>query len=337
MNSDSRPVPSLSDVWKLPARARVVEVGLRDGLQAVERPLPLGAKVEIVHRLIDAGVTEIEVASFAHPKILPQLADAEELLRRVPRIDGVTYRGLVPNLRGMRRAADCDLDEVAVVVPADDGMALKNQNRSTSELLTETREIGRLAADAGQRLIVAVACAFFAPSRGTVPSAERIAVVEGALEAGADAVYLATTTGQEHPAEVHDGVAEVRRRFPELSCGVHLHNRNGFAPANALAALTAGADWLEASFSGLGGDMWFPGDPTVLGNMATEDLLHLLGGLGIETGIDFEKHRRLAAEVTDLTGFPVTSFVARGGSRDDLAAATWPDTHPGRADGDAGR
>lgn len=328
---------SLINAWGLPPSARLVEVGLRDGLQAVPRPLGTDTKLAIVDRLIDAGVREIEVASFAHPKVLPQLADAEELLRRVPRDRGVTYRALVPNLRGMGRAAECRLDEVAVVVPADDEMARKNQNRSTAELLQETREIAGIAQHAGQRLIVAVACAFFAPTRGPVPRARRLAVVEAAVEAGADAVYLATTTGQEHPAEVYEGIAEVRDRFPGLSCGAHLHNRNGFAPANALAALAAGADWLETSFSGLGGDMWFPGDPTVLGNMATEDLLHLLQGLGIDTGVDFEKLRRLASDVTEMTSFPVTSFVARGGSRTDLARASWPDQTPGDVDADAGR
>lgn len=315
---------SLLRKWGLPARTRVVEVGLRDGLQAVERPLSTETKLEIIDSLIEAGVTEIEVASFAHPKVLPQLADAEELIAALPRDRGTVYRGLVPNLRGMVRAAECRLDEVAIVVPADDGMALKNQNRTTAQLLDEVQEVGRIAKDAGQRLIVAVACSFFAPCRGPVTQAERLAVVEGAVEAGADAVYLATTTGEEHPGEVYEGIRDVLDRYPDLPVGAHLHNRNGFAPANALAALSAGASWLEASFSGLGGDVWFPGDPTVLGNMATEDLLHLLEGMNISSGIDFESYRPIAERVTELTDFPVTSFVARGGTRGDLARAEWP-------------
>lgn len=317
---------SLLRHWGLPQRTRVVEVGLRDGLQAVETPVETQTKLEIVDSLIAAGATEIEVASFAHPRVLPQMADAEELIASLPREQGVTYRALVPNLRGMLRAAECQLDEVAIVVPADDGMALKNQNRTTAQLLEEVREVGRIAEAAGQRLIVAVACSFFAPCRGPVTQAERLTVVEGALEAGADAVYLATTTGEEHPREVYAGIRDVLDRHPELPVGAHLHNRNGFAPANALAALSAGASWLEASFSGLGGDMWFPGDPTVLGNMATEDLLHLLEGMGIASGIDFECYRPIAERVTGLTGFPVTSFVARGGTRGDLAEAEWPES-----------
>ncbi|QFG70175.1 hydroxymethylglutaryl-CoA lyase [Ornithinimicrobium pratense] len=312
-------------MWGLPESARVVEVGLRDGLQAVAEPLPLDTKLGIVEDLIDAGVREIEVCSFAHPKVLPQLADAEELLARVPRDPQVRYRGLAPNLRGAQRAAECELDEITVVIPAEDGMALKNQGRRTEELLADLPAIGEVARGAGQELVVAVACAFFSPSYGEVSRESRHRVVAAAVEAGATGVYLATTTGQEHPRELYDGIRAAQRAFPGLSVGAHLHNRNGFAPANALAALSAGADWLETSFAGLGGDMWFPGDPTVLGNMSTEDLVHLLAGMGIRTGIDLEKVRAIAERVYAVTGFPRSSFVSRGGTRADLAAAEWPD------------
>lgn len=312
-------------MWGLPESARVVEVGLRDGLQAVAKPLPLETKLGIVEDLIAAGVREIEVCSFAHPKVLPQLADAEELLARVPRDPRVRYRGLAPNLRGAQRAAECELDEITVVVPAEDGMALKNQGKRTEELLADLPAIGEVARGAGQELVVAVACAFFSPCYGEVSQESRHRVVAAAVEAGAAGVYLATTTGQEHPRELYDGIRAARDAFPGLSVGAHLHNRNGFAPANALAALSAGADWLETSFAGLGGDMWFPGDPTVLGNMATEDLVHLLDGIGIRTGIDLEGARAIAEQVYDVTGFPRSSFISRGGTRADLAAAEWPD------------
>ncbi|MDO5493321.1 MAG: hydroxymethylglutaryl-CoA lyase [Nesterenkonia sp.] len=312
-------------MWDLPEQTRVVEVGLRDGLQAVEAGLTTAQKIDIVHRLIETGVREIEVASFAHPKVLPQLADAEEVLAELPRTAGVRYRALVPNLRGAQRAAECEIDEVAVVIPAEDGMALKNQGRTTDQLLGELQAIGELARSSGQQLVVAVACAMFSPCHGPVEPERRNKVLAAARNAGAAGVYLATTTGQEHPRELYDAVVETRQRFPEMDCGVHLHNRNGFAPANALAALSAGAGWLESSFAGLGGDMWFPGDPTVLGNMATEDLVHLLDGMGVRTGIDLEGCRGIAESVIAETGFPVSSFVMRGGTRADLANATWPE------------
>ena len=115
--------------------------------------------------------------------------------------------------------------------------------------------------------------------------------------------------------------------YPELDVGVHLHNRNGFAPANALASMMAGASWLEGSFGGLGGDMWFPGDPAVLGNAALEDLIHLCDGLGIATGIDLEKYMKVSDRIAELTGRPSASFVSRGGTRNDLAAARWPENN----------
>lgn len=312
-------------MWNLPTTARVIEVGLRDGLQAIPEPLALQDKLDIVERLIRAGVREIEVCSFAHPRVLPQLADAEVLLREVPRVAGVRYRALAPNLRGAQRASECELDELAVVVPAEDGMAIKNQGKTTRALLDDVAQIGKLTQASGQDFIVAVACAFFSPTYGPVSSEQRRAVISSASDAGASGVYLATTTGQEHPREVYEGVLQTRQEFPHLTVGVHLHNRNGFASANALAALSAGADWLETSFAALGGDLWFPGDPTVLGNMATEDLVHLLDGMNIETGIDLDGIRQISDTVYDLTGFPRSSFVARGGTRQDLALASWGD------------
>lgn len=303
---------------------RLVEVGLRDGLQSVTTPLRIGQKVEIVERLIAAGVREIEAVSFAHPAVLPQLADAEKVMAAVPRVDGVRYRALVPNLRGAQRAAECDLDEWAIVISADEQMSVRNQRRTVDEMLAELGSVAELARQRGVRLIVAVACAFFAPVRGPVPRREYVKVVDAAVDAGADGVYLACTTGQEHPREVEERLRDVSERHPELAVGIHLHNRNGFAPANAVAAMVAGARWLEGSFCGLGGDLWFPGDPTVLGNAPLEDLIHLCESMGIRTGIDLGSYLVVARTVSDFTGIPSTSFISRGGSREELARAVWP-------------
>ncbi|WP_326965933.1 FCD domain-containing protein [Arthrobacter sp. CG_A4] len=231
---------------------------------------------------------------------------------------------MVPNLRGAQRAADCGLDELVVVVSADDEVSMRNQGLTVNEVLADLAKIGDLAQSVGTRLLVAVACAYFAPARGTVTREERPRVVEAVADAGAGGVYLAATSGEEQPAEMYEGVAEVRQLYPQLDLGVHLHNRNGFAPANALASMMAGATWLEESFGGLGGDMWFPGDPSVLGNVALEDLIHLCDGLGIERGIDLVKYMRVSDKITELTGRPSASFVSRGGTRADLAAAHWP-------------
>ncbi len=309
----------------LPSSIRLVEVGLRDGLQSVPAMVPTAEKVELVQLLIDAGVREIEAVSFAHPKVLPQLADAAEVMAAVPRIDGVRYRGLAPNFRGAERAVDCGLDELVVVVSADEEVSLRNQRLTVDQILADVERIGALADRSGIRFVVAVACAFFAPARGPVTREERLRVVRAAVQAGADCVYLAATSGEEEPGEMYDGIAEVRRLYPGLDVGVHLHNRNGFAPANALAAMLAGATWLEGSFAGLGGDLWFPGDPSVLGNAALEDLVHLCDGLGITTGIDLDRYMLASERIVELTGRASSSFVSRGGTRAALAAASWPD------------
>lgn len=308
----------------LPERARIVDVTLRDGLQVVTEKVPTSVKVEIVEALVAAGVTEIEAVSFAHPRLLPQLADAEELMAEVPRREGIRYRGLVPNAKGAERAVGCGLDEMVAVAAVDDEVSRRNQGRSTAEVLAELPRIGELARDAAADLVVVVACGFFAPARGQVPWVATEAVVDAAVAAGAAGIALATTTGMEDPVQVAAGVRDTRARHPELGIGVHLHNRNGFAPANALAALTNGADWLEGAVAGLGGDLWFPGDPTVLGNAATEDLVHLLDSVGVTTGVDLDLLRQAMRLVTEATNWPPTSFVARGGTRHDLATATWP-------------
>lgn len=310
---------------RLPDSIRLVEVGLRDGLQAVPEPCRTEDKVRVVEGLIAAGVKEIEAVSFAHPKALPQLADAEALMAAVPRPAGVRYRGLVPNLRGAQRAVGCDLHEWVVVVPVDEEVAQRNQRRTVSQLLGELGQVGEMAREHNVRLVVAVATAFFAPARGVVPLAQTLVVVDTAVASGADGVYLAATSGQEQPLEIADGVAQVRERYPGLDVGVHLHNRNGFAPANALLAMAAGASWLEGSFAGLGGDLWFPGDPTVLGNAPMEDLIHLCDSLGVRTGISLVDYLGVVREVEQLTGTTSTSFVTRGGTRQELATAAWPE------------
>ena len=310
----------------LPDRIRVVEVGLRDGLQAVYDPiLSTETKIEVVRRLIDSGVREIEAVSFAHPSVLPQLADAADVMANVPRPDGVRYRGLVPNLRGAQRAVQTGLDEIVVVVSADEEVSRRNQNRTTDQVLAELAEIGPLVRANGCELVVGVACAFFAPAHGPVAWERTVAVVDAAVDAGATGVYLAATSGMEHPYEMATGIDVVRKRHPHLSVGVHLHNRNGLAMANAIAAMGAGAQWLETAFGGLGGDMWFPGDPEVLGNAPTEDLVHTCGMLGVDTGIDLARYLGVVDLMAEETARRPVSFVSRGGSRDELAHAAWPE------------
>ncbi|MQA01662.1 MAG: hydroxymethylglutaryl-CoA lyase [Streptosporangiales bacterium] len=312
----------------LPAATRLVEVGLRDGLQTVEQIVDTADKVAVARALIDAGVTEIEAVSFAHPRVLPQFADAAEVMAQVPRVDGVRYRGLVPNVRGAERAADCGLDGMVALACADEGVARINQNSTVADILAGLPAIGQIADRAGAEYIVGVAMAFFAPGRGLTPEADRMRCVDAAVDADAHGVYLACSTGMEDPRQVHDAVCTVKQRHPGLAVGVHLHARNGMATATALAALLAGADWLEGAFGGLGGDLWAPGAPEVLGNAPFEDLVHLTASMGIETGIDLTRYLRVVRQIEKLTGWTPLSAVVAGGTREELAAHRWPTSQP---------
>jgi hydroxymethylglutaryl-CoA lyase len=304
---------------RLPPRIRLVEVGLRDGLQTVTTPVSTEDKLALVEALIASGVTEIEAVSFAHPRVLPQLADASEVMARVARPPGVTYRGLVPNLRGAQRAADCGLDVTVALACADETVTRRNQNATVAEVLAELPKIAEVVRGSGSEFVVGVANAFFAWGSGVVPQQERLRCVDAAVEAGARGVYLACTTGMEDPRQVFDGVREVRERHPGIEVGVHLHARNGMALASALTAMQAGADWLEGAFAGLGGDLWAPGPPEVLGNAPFEDLVHLAELMGIETGVDLPRYLAVVRRVQELTGWKPQSFIMSGGTRAELS------------------
>jgi len=302
---------------------RLVEVGLRDGLQAVPRVLDTSTKVQIVERLISAGVREIEVASFAHPAVLPQLADAADVLAAVPRTDGVVYRALVPNLRGAQRAADTAVDVVVALVSCDEKVSRINQGRSVEDVLRELPHIGAVARESGKEFVVGIAMAFFAPCAGLTSAEVRETVADRCVEAGARGVYFADTVGMADPVQITSALRETRARHADLEIGLHLHARNGFALANAYAALQTGVDWLESAFCGLGGDMWFPGTPDVLGNLATEDLLALTSAINVETGIDSGAYEAVSLAAAQATGAPRRDHVGRGGSRGQLAAMSW--------------
>lgn len=194
----------------LPSQIRLVEVGLRDGMQTVTRPVSTDDKVDLVRALIDSGVTEIEAVSFAHPKVLPQFADSVEVMSRVPRVEGVIYRGLVPNLRGAERAAECRLDVMVALATTDEAVTRKNQNTTVAEVLAGLPAIGNVAADAGSEFVVGIANSFFAWGSGLTPEAKRLEAVEAAVQAGASGVYLACTTGMEDPKQVFDGIVQVK-------------------------------------------------------------------------------------------------------------------------------
>jgi hydroxymethylglutaryl-CoA lyase len=207
---------------------------------------------------------------------------------------------------------------MVALATTDEAVTRKNQNATVAEVLAGLPAIGEVAQNAGSEFVVGIANSFFAWGSGLTPEAKRMEAVEAAVQAGASGVYLACTTGMEDPKQVFDGIVQVKNQYPKLQVGVHLHARNGMALATALASMQAGVDWLEGSFGGLGGDLWAPGPPEVLGNAPLEDLVHLMDSIGVRTGIHLDSYLKVVRRVAELTGWQSTAAVVRGGTRDDL-------------------
>ncbi len=251
--------------------AEIVEVGPRDGLQNEREVLPTQTKVRYIERAVAAGLTRIEAVSFAHPQRVPQMADAEAVLASVPRLPSVSYSGLVLNQRGLDRALACQLDEVNYVLVATDALSQRNQGMSSAESLQVWNGIAAAARQAGTKVTLTIAAAFGCPYTGRV-APERVAALL-ADAAPADEICLADTIGAGRPPEVSHLTGLVKAHT-DVRLRAHFHNTRNTGYANALAALAAGVSALDASTGGIGGCPFAPG---ATGNIATEDLLYLLG------------------------------------------------------------
>lgn len=301
---------------EVPQRISLREVGPRDGLQN-EDPVPTEGKVALIDALSRTGVRRIEAVSFVHPKAIPQMADAAEVWAQIDRNPDVRYSALVPNLRGAQRALDAGFVDIEVVISASDTHNRRNINRSTDESLAELSAIVELVHSSGGTLQVIVATAWGCPYEGDVSVERVLYVVDGALAAGADSIAYGDTTGMATPIRVTRLVEETRRAFPDVAPGLHFHNTRGTGLANVLAALQLGVDDFDASVGGLGGCPYAPG---ASGNIATEELVHMLEDMGIDTGVDLAALIDVAAEAEQLVGHKLPSQVLRAGPRTRTAA-----------------
>ncbi len=295
----------------MPARISLREVGPRDGLQN-EDPVPAAAKIALIDHLGRTGVGRIEAVSFVRADAIPQMADADEVWAGVQRVPSVRYSALAPNLRGARRALDAGFTEVEVVVSASDTHNRKNVNRSTAESLDETAVVISEAHERGATCQVIVSTAWGCPYEGDVP-VERVLQVAGrAVADGADSVSFGDTTGMATPRRVRDLVGGFRSRFPQAPLNLHFHNTRGTGLANVLAALELGVDDFDASVGGLGGCPYAPG---ATGNIATEELVHMVEDMGVATGVDLDAMIGAAAEAERTVGRELPSQVLRAGPR----------------------
>ena len=301
----------------LPAAVSVREVGPRDGLQN-EAPVSTEAKVELLDALSNTGVRRIEAVSFVHPRAIPQMADADEVWRRITRHDDVRYSALVPNLRGAQRALDAGFREIEVVVSASDTHNRKNINRSTDESLDDIAELVANAHAAGVKVQVIVATAWGCPYEGDVPTERVVAAASRAIRDGADAISFGDTTGMATPGRVTRLIGELRSTHPDAPLNLHFHNTRGAGLANVMAALQLGVADFDSSVGGLGGCPYAPG---ASGNVATEELIHLVEDMGVDTGINLDAMIEAAATAERIVGRTLPSQVLRAGPRTRTTAA----------------
>jgi hydroxymethylglutaryl-CoA lyase len=295
----------------LPDRISLREVGPRDGLQN-EDPVPTDAKVALIDRLSGTGVQRIEAVSYVRPQAIPQMADADEVWKRTVKNQGVRYSALVPNLKGAIRALDSGFTELEAVVSASETHNWKNVNRSTEQSLDEIAEIIALAHDRGATVQVIVSTAWGCPYEGDVPVERTVAVATRAIRDGADSSSFGDTTGMATPTRVEHLVGAFRSAHPEQSLNLHFHNTRGTGLANVLTALQMGVSDFDASVGGLGGCPYAPG---ATGNIATEELVHMVEDMGVATGINLDAMIEAAAEAERIVGRTLPSQVLRAGPR----------------------
>jgi hydroxymethylglutaryl-CoA lyase len=298
-------------VTDLPGRISLREVGPRDGLQN-EAPVPTAAKVRLVDALSRTGVRRIEAVSFVRPSAIPQMADADEVWASIDRSPGITYSALAPNLRGGTRALDLGCLDIETVVSASDTHNRANVNRSTAESLDDIAELIAVAHERGAVCHVTVSTAWGCPYEGDIEVSRVVDVARRAVADGADGLSFGDTTGMATPTRVTELIGETRMALPGVPLNLHFHNTRGTGLANVLAALQMGVADFDASVGGLGGCPYAPG---ASGNVASEELVHMLEDMGVDTGVDLDALIEVAREAERIVGRELPSQVLRAGPR----------------------
>ena len=298
-----------------PSRVTVCEVGPRDGLQNEKVVLSVEQKVELIDRISAAGAKIIEIGSFVNPKAVPTMADTDEVARRIKRRDGIEYRVLIFNLRGLERSEDVGIKKAKLTVSASRTHSLKNAGKTPEEAVRAFADCAEYAAAKGITLSGAIPTAFGCPFEGRIPVEQVLSLVDRFLEIGVKELSLSDTTGMANPAQVFDYVHRVRRDFPEVTWNLHFHNTRGMGLANVAAGMLAGIDRFDGGFAGLGG---CPFVPDASGNIASEDLLHMLGEMGVPTDYDLDAAIAIARRVREFVGHGTESFILKAGKNSDL-------------------
>ncbi len=291
------------------------DVAPRDGFQIEPNLVPTDLKVHVINALGAAGVPGIEATSFVHPKAVPQMADAEEVMRQIRRYPSTRYSVLVPNLRGAQRALATGPDQLNLVVSASESHNRANLNRGTFETLAEHKAVAELSLKAGIPVQGGIATSFGCPFEGRIPIERVLTVVERYVEIGVTGIGLADTTGMANPIQVRRLVSAVKDRWPDLDVHLHFHNTRGMGLANVYAGFLEGVTHFDASLGGIGGCPFAPG---ATGNICTEDTVHMFSEMGLETGIDLDGLIQLSRRMEKALGHKLPGQVMKAGKTMDL-------------------
>jgi hydroxymethylglutaryl-CoA lyase len=299
----------------LPARVKLCEVGLRDGLQNEPKILTVSEKLKLAESLIDAGFKVIELGSFMSPKAVPQMADTDELFKLLKSVKGVELRALVANKRGVERAIDCGCRKIKLNVSASKRHNLANINKTPRETVAGFNENVDLALKNGLEVSGSISMPFGSPWEGLIPVEDVEGIVEAYLGVGIKEISLSDAAGVATPKQVYDMCRSMQKKYPDVIWWLHFHNTRGMAMANILASMEAGIRNFDTALGGFGGCPFVPG---AAGNVSSEDVVHMMDEMGIETGIDILKLIELSRNLQAILGHKGDSYIIKAGRSKDL-------------------
>jgi len=296
-------------------KIHVNDVGLRDGFQIEKEVIPTETKILLIDELTATGLAKVEVTSFVHPKFVPNMADAETVLRAIVRREGVLITAITPNIKGMERAIAVHttggrIDEINLFMSASETHNMANVKRTTSQSLADFAVMVPMAKAAGIRLNGCISTSFGCPFEGAVGGARVMGFAERYLEIGFDGITFADTTGMANPAQVGRMMRDAKNRFPDADITLHFHNTRGMGLANVIAGISAGITSFDSSIAGLGGCPFAPG---ATGNICTEDLVNMLDDMGFDSGVDIDRLLAVAVKIPAIVGHEVPGQVMKAG------------------------
>lgn len=293
----------------------ICEVGPRDGLQNEATILTIEQKVEIIKDMIDAGFKVIEVGSFVSPKAVPQMANTDEVFKLIPMIDGVEYRTLIANVKGVERAVACGCKKVKLNVSASKAHNLANLNMTPEESVEGFKACVDKALANNIEISGSISMAFGSPWEKEIPVQDVKDIVQAYLNVGITEISLSDASGMAYPSQVYEICTEMKREFPQVNWWLHFHNTRGLGIANIVAGMQAEITQFDTSFAGVGGCPFVPG---AAGNVSTEDVIHMCDEMKVETGIDLDKAMVISKKIVEIVGHSTDSYLLRAGKSKDL-------------------